>query len=593
MNNQLTLSQEIKKTIEESNYDQSKLSVYSNTWFTFLGYFIIRNRGYGFRKIYNLISEIFEIGCLAYLIDTHSLKSILILPLMNIASGYFQEYYNQLYRGTRNPNFNKVFLLVITLILTTGLAIISYQQARLHSLFILLFAFRCLVIFSQTYFNLKNIDFLAFNRLRPNTKAMWISLLVAAISSSMLILTGLDPIIKIIIISFSFNLARWVPEFLYFKMTQAKIYSIRFISFLRKSPPLPFKSALIEVAFIFMHFACLIAFSFKFRNFNSLHSIGLTFLLLTFYDRLINRPFKSMSLDLLRLFASKQRSFCLRLTNRLLLLTSSFYIFCLLTLIWLARFSRQQLIVLATIFMIFIFHNYLLSATQFKNINRRNHFLYLYMILCTLNLVFLFTPVFSENLFVVVSILSLIIGSLFISSGHHYINDDHRLAYDNSNPILSKKYMMTYALSWENFNNQWPQFVEENRKLKNYYMHFNRRIKLFFVRNKLEFEKLENQFPLNIQDTQINLSPVLFQHPKKMENGQLIYLNPLGFWIKRDGQKFAADDSILREIYIFNSHWINRHIFKGGQTELKLENYEFSIAHVNGDILWFKPKVTL
>lgn len=119
MNNQLTLSQEIKKTIEESNYDQSKLSVYSNTWLTFLGYFIIRNRGYGFRKIYNLISEIFEIGCLAYLIDTHSLKSLLILPLMNIASGYFQEYYNQLYRGTRNPNFNKIFLFVIALILTT------------------------------------------------------------------------------------------------------------------------------------------------------------------------------------------------------------------------------------------------------------------------------------------------------------------------------------------------------------------------------------------------------------------------------------------------------------------------------------------
>jgi hypothetical protein len=590
MNENLTLSQDIKKTLDESNYDQSKVSIYSNTWFNFIGYFLVRNRGYGFRKIYNLITEVFEIGCLAYLIDTHSLKSLLILPLMNIASGYFQEYYNQLYRGTRNPNFNKIFLLFITLMLAIGLALMTYQQARLHSLFVLLFSFRCVMIFSQTYFNLKNIEFLAFNRLRPNIKAMWLSLFIASAVSAGLIMITMPAVVKIILVSFNFNLARWVPEYLYYKMAQAKIYSIRFISYLKKSPPLSFKTALNEVIFIFVHFSCLIGFSFKFKTFNTANSVALTFLILTFYDRIINRPFKSMSLDLLRLFTSRQHSYSTRLLNRLFLLSLIFYFSSLGTLVWTAKFSKRQIIILAVVFMIFIFHNYLLSVTKFKHINSRNYFLHAYMGLCLANLTLLFSPIYSEYLFIALSTISLLVGSLFVIRGNNYVNDDNRLSYEDKNPLLNKKYLTPYTLSWENFNNQWLNFIEESKKSNNYYIHFNRRIKLFFVRNVAEFERLENLFPLNIEASAIRQKNILFVHPKKIENGQLIYLNELGFWVNRKGQKFIADDATLREINIFNSQWINRHIFNGGRTDLILEKYEFRMAHINGDILWFKPK---
>lgn len=586
----ITLSNKVKDRIEQNNYDKPKWSIYSNTWPKFLGYLIYRNKGYGFRKVYNITTELFELGCLAYIIDIHFLKSILILPLINIASGYLQEYHNQLYRGTKNTVLNKFFLILVSLFILGGVSTITYQEAKLHSLLIFLFIIRSLVIFFQCYFNLKNIDFLAFNRIRPNIKSMWLSLALASTASGLIVFSVLNPILKIIIISLLFSIARLIPDYLFYRIVQDKIYSLRYINYLKSKPAEQLKHILGEIIFITIHLCCLLAFSYKFKNLNSYQSVGITFLVLTFYDRIINRPFKSMSLDILRLFYSNQRSYALNILTRLNLIAISILFVSILSLALTSKFTFDQLSALFLIFLTFMLNNLILSCTTFKNINANTRYIYFYIILTILSICFLFSPFYSLNFFAIFSIINLLVGYAFIAKSNRFFNEENRLIYNSKNTLIKDKNFKLFIIEWDNLNNHWQDFIKENKLAKNFHIHINRKIKIFFVKESDVFLKLVDKFPLNVNSVNPFNKSIIFPKMKTMNKGNLIYLDWLGFWLDRSGKKVLFPDNVIKELNLFNSYWINRKLLTGGKTEFQIEDYTFSIASFDGNILWYKKK---
>ena len=298
-----------------------RFQIFSNTWLEFIGYIAKRNSGYGQRKTLNIISEVIELSCLAWVMDISFLHSVVLIPIAHICINYIQEFHWQLFRYAPKAWFEKRFNILdqgmfgFTILILIAVAHQLFKR-QMDPLLLTLFAMRTIVIFVQMLLAPANARFTSIKRVRPNVQLIWASAMIAWILSLTLRLAPLG-IYYAIVIGVIFNGVKLVQEFSFYYSVKKEKHRQRYLP-LHPKKDLNDQHIVREAALpALLHIAVMIGFSIRFHLFYSGFAPVITFFFLTFCDRLNSRPFRSLALDFFYLeykrFSQLKRGILLRL----------------------------------------------------------------------------------------------------------------------------------------------------------------------------------------------------------------------------------------------------------------------------------------
>ena len=581
-----TISSHIYNGLDILSLKNDRPHIFSNTWLSFIQFLIIRNRGYGLRKIFNLIAEIFELGCLAYIMDITLIQSFILLPITHMIVGYLQEYHTILYRATFNKKSNLVFTFGVFLVLASMAYYLIDENKSFNNALIIIFVMRSFVILTQTFFTCKNIILLATRRVRPHIKFQWISLVVTIILAVGTLQFQMNSFVNILLVGLIFNTMRFLQEYIYFKIVQSEIHKLRFLKSTYERPLQSLRSAWHETSMVFFHLLMIVCFSMKYYYFTFTKWPIIVFFIISFYDRILSRPFRSLNLEITKILEKKYFSMSHKLSRRLLLITAVFVFALVFFILFAKKWPVNHIFATISILAVCILNNAILTSRKvvlWSNSKKTNVFIFLQLIV----ILVLINHSWPQYVFYMISVITTLFGIYLLTFNIQTLHIEQKI--QNNSLIKLPKNILCFEVYINNYSNHWKNLILNIRLLNDhknliYFLNFNQRIKYFFTNNEKKLFTLLNQYPLNVQSIKkVSTIPALSELTK-VNNTEFTKMNFFGFWTKFRKYNFTKTE--LDRIHYFNRRWINRNIYIGGSKELKLEKYTVYIADQKGNQLW-------
>ncbi len=493
---------------------QTLPSVHANSWGGFLKYLLHRNRGYGQRKLLNLANELIELGCLAWIVDIHYLRSLVLIPLAHVMINYLQEYHWQLTRHAPRSWLERRLSVLdfsfwgVVLALLVALGIALDRTTRSDPLILILFGMRSTQALLQVGLAPWVARATAFRRIRPNVPFIWGSSLVAWMGAAGAMFFPLG-IYYAILVPGIFNGVRVLQELSFLKSVSRETFRTRLLPRFPKRQPEQADEIRPLLLAVGGHLTLLLLASFRLQSFLGAGGVLIPFFLLAFFDRILTRPLRSLAVDLLRMERKGYELMKAGLMNRILLLTG---MMILLVSVWVGPASGRS-----SLFSFFV-------ASVFCQLFVSNAFIF------GKKLPGMDWPWFSVSLVLLVLLTRPGRTPLFLFSGIGMILATWGWSRLKRSVNTETIYHRRIGFEWRSVLPLWRPFNEEVRARGLKLHSLDRKRKILEFHHPEEWEALQNEFPLNIRNrVQVERIPVPEDFPVPRE-AMLVHCDAFGFW---------------------------------------------------------------
>ena len=516
----------------EQHLDQARQvsipSVHANSWGGFLRYLLHRNRGYGQRKVLNLLNELVELGCLAWIVDLHYLRSLILIPLAHVTINYIQEYHWQLTRHAprswleRRLNPLDLAFWGVSVLLLGSLGLALDRATGSDPLILLIFAMRAAQALIQVGLAPWVVRATAFRRIRPNVPFIWGSSIFAWLGSAVAMVLPIG-IYYALLVPGLFNGVRILQEFSFWRSVRGESHRSRLLPRFPKKQPEHTGEIRPLLAAVAVHLSLLLFASYRLQPYLGLGGVFVPFFLLAFFDRILTRPLRSLAVDLLRMERREHELLKSGYMNRILVL--SLMMIAVMAL-WVGPGSGRS-----TVFSFFVASTFcqlfVNNALIFGKRVRDSEGLWAYLSLPLLAV--LLIPGRTSILFFSW------IGVVWACWGWIRVSRSRRNALAFPNRI---------GFEWRPVLPLWSRFNERVTELGLRLHSLDRRRKILEFHEPSQWEILQNEFPLNIRNRfAVESVPEREDFPVPRE-ATLVYCDAFGFWKPSyGGRRLTSEES--------------------------------------------------